>query len=247
MATALPQAVKKLAKFLDYVLGRRPDEFGLVPDEHGFVKIKTLLQALHEDSERSHVRQGHLQMLMLMQRPAVVEIKGDLIRATNRDKLPAMASSDLPKILFTAVRRRAYPVVLEKGIRPGGSPFILLAEDEEMAGRLGRRMDNDPVLLSVNVAQAQAAGTTFQRYGERLCVADFIPAQTFSGPAPPKEKTAPAPSKTPAPAEHPKTPGSFFPDPASIENPGAPRQRKRNVEWKQDRRRARKEKERRWK
>ena len=33
---------KQLAKFLNYVLGRRPDEFGLVMDKDGFVKIKDL-------------------------------------------------------------------------------------------------------------------------------------------------------------------------------------------------------------
>jgi putative RNA 2'-phosphotransferase len=33
---------------LSYVLGRRPDEFGLVPDADGFVRLKDLLKALHE-------------------------------------------------------------------------------------------------------------------------------------------------------------------------------------------------------
>ena len=40
---------KQLAKLLNYALGRDPDEFGLVPDESGFIKIKELLKALHEE------------------------------------------------------------------------------------------------------------------------------------------------------------------------------------------------------
>jgi putative RNA 2'-phosphotransferase len=247
MTAATPHAIKKLAKFLSYVLGRRPDEYGLVPDEQGYVKIKTLLQSLHEDSEWRHLRQSHLNSLMLMQQPAVIEIKDDLIRACHRDQLPeAVGSSELPKQLFTTVRRRAYPVVIERGIRPTGSRYILLSSETQMAERLGRRTDPAPVLLKVQVASSQAGGTTYLKYGERLYLADFIPAQTFSGPPPPKAKPSPAAPGTVA-VEQPKTPGSFFPEPSPIENPSLPRRRKRNVEWRQDRRRARKEKERRWK
>ena len=42
---------KQLAKFLNYVLGRRPDEFGLVTDKEGFVKIKDLIKATSEEEE----------------------------------------------------------------------------------------------------------------------------------------------------------------------------------------------------
>jgi putative RNA 2'-phosphotransferase len=247
--TITPHNIKKLAKFLDYALGRRPDEFGLLPDDHGFVKIKTLLQALREDSEWRHLKEGHLRSLVAMRPCAPIELVDDLIRACDRDDLPApFIPSELPKLLFTYVRRRAYPVVLAKGIRPGGVPFILLSSDMAMAQRLGHRVDNTPVLVSVQVARSKAAGTTFRKFGELLYLADFIDAQSFTGPPLPKEKPTAAPSKPTPAQDRPKTPGSFFPDPASIENPGIPpRRRKREMEWKKDRRRARKEKERSWK
>ncbi|RJQ70712.1 MAG: hypothetical protein C4519_20540 [Desulfobacteraceae bacterium] len=238
-----PQAIKKLDKFLDYALGRHPDEFGLLPDLRGFVKIKTLLQALHEDSEWRHIREGHLRSLMLMQQPAAIEIQEDLIRARNREHLPVAAiATELPRVLFTTVRRRAYPVILIKGIRPGGAPTILLATDTALAQRLGQRTDNAPVLITVKTALAHSAGTVFQKYGEQLYLADFIPAQTFSGPPLPKEKPADAPSKATAAADQPKMPGSYFPDPAIFEKPATPphQRRKREMEWKKDRRRARK-------
>lgn len=245
--TTTPHAIKKLAKFLEYVLGRHPDEFGLLPDSRGFVKIKTLLQASHEDPEWRHLKEGHLHSLRAMQTPCPIEIEDDFIRASNREHLPvAVRPSEFPKLLFTSVRRRAYPVVLDKGIRPAGSPSILLSADTAMAQRIGRRTDNTPVLVTVQVALSQAAGTRFEKYGELLFLADYIPVQTFSGPPLPKEKAVIPPSRaTPAP-ERPSTPGSFFPDPVSFEKPGVPlhQRRKRETEWKKNRRRARKEKER---
>ena len=46
IAMAKPHPLKPLAKFLAYILGNRPDEFGLVPDPDGYVKIKALLKVL---------------------------------------------------------------------------------------------------------------------------------------------------------------------------------------------------------
>ena len=44
---SLQRSPKQLAKLIDYILSRRPDEFGLVPDKDGYVKIKDLLKAVH--------------------------------------------------------------------------------------------------------------------------------------------------------------------------------------------------------
>ena len=52
--------VQRLGKLLFYVLGVRPDEFGLVPDPSGFLTLKEILQALREDPEWSFVGRGHL-------------------------------------------------------------------------------------------------------------------------------------------------------------------------------------------
>ena len=43
------QNVDKLSKLLVYILGRHPDEFGLLPGENGYVKIKELMKSLGEE------------------------------------------------------------------------------------------------------------------------------------------------------------------------------------------------------
>ena len=241
------QHIKKLAKFLEYVLARRPDEFGLIPAPDGFVKIKTLLQALHEDPEWRHLREAHLNTLRATERTGPIEIQGDSIRAIHREQLPPLTRPERwPKILYVAVRPRAYPVIHEKGLRPGAFPFLILSSDMAMALRLGRRLDNAPVPLTIQVAKAQAAGTVFQQYGERLFLADIIYPDCISGPPLPKEKPADSLPKKPI---QPKMPGSFFPDLAAADKHGtAPHQKiqRNEIDWKKDRRRARKEKDGRW-
>lgn len=243
------QEIKILSKFLDYVLARHPDEFGLLLDERGFCKIKTLLQALHEDPEWRHVRQGQLNSLILIERPAPIEMEGNLIRAVQHDYIPDIKpASDLPKLLYTAVRQRAYPVILDKGLKPGGVPYILLCAEQKMAMRLGRRLDNAPILLTIQVAAAQKDEADFFEYGTLFLAKEIAPA-AISGPPLPKDKAqtpqaSPTTTKNVAETVQPKTPGTFIPDIVANETPHQRKSRREEKQWKKDRRQARKEKHR---
>lgn len=241
-----PKAIKQFSKFLSYALGRKPDEFGLIPDNDGYFKIKTVLQALHEDPQWRHVRQADFNTLAITERPAPIEIENDLVRATDRDQLPGITMPDqLPKLVYSAIRRRAYPRVHANGIRPTPPLRVIMSDNLEMARRLGSRMDNSPIILTINTDQAVAAGSTFHRYGDHLYSTDFISVGSFSGPPLPKEKPVTQTTGKEQPPVRPKTPGSYFPDlGGSMASDAAEesRQRRDEKKWKKDRRRARREK-----
>jgi hypothetical protein len=57
--------VTDLSRFLIYILAHRPDEFGLVPDPIGFVSMKELLRAIHEEPGWGYVREGHLREVLI--------------------------------------------------------------------------------------------------------------------------------------------------------------------------------------
>ena len=173
------QKVKKLAKFLDYLLGRRPDEFGLCPDEDGYVKVKDLIKALGEEDGWGYVRQSHLrEVTATLERPPV-ELSGKQIRAVDRSKLivPSFCDS-VPKLLYHPVRQRAYPIVIEKGvIRSDSRPKIVLARERSMAERLGKRMDASPVILTVNTDKLTRLGAALNAFGSVL----FLNRQASGG------------------------------------------------------------------
>jgi putative RNA 2'-phosphotransferase len=204
-----------LAKMLVYVLGRRPDEFGLVPDPEGFVRVKDLLKALHEEDGWRHVNPSHINEVLLSVPEAGLELAEGRIRARNRLG-PSTPDPALPKLLYACIRRRAYLHVHTEGIQVStGAPGVLLAADGEMAARLGRRIDPDPVILTVNVHLLIGSGRTLTPAGEGLFTTDAVPPGTFSGPPLPKEK----PDETRAgggradAAEPEMMPGSFALDP----------------------------------
>ena len=234
----------KLAKFLAYVLGRRPDEFGLVPDEKGWVKIKDLVKAACEEEGWRYVRRSHINEVLLTLPDPPVEAADPLIRAADTSRLsPREPALEPPKLLYTCVRRRAWPHVSEKGIFPSGDNRIVLAADDEMARRIGRRSDADPVLITVNVDRSQENGVVFYTAGKGLFLAGFLPAGGFTGPPLPKEKPQDKKPATPKPEPELNTPGTFrlweMPEPGRRDK-SARKQRKKEIDWKKGRRQLRK-------
>lgn len=199
--------VDKLSRLLVYMLGHRPDEFGLVPDRDGFVAYKELLQAIHEESGWSYVRQSYINEVLLGKDRPLFQPEEKRIRVLKRlwyldfddpsRFLQAQrqgsdyeqikdSKNAVPKILYMAVRRRAHPVVMEKGLKSREGRHLVLSTEKEMALRIGSRRDQRPVLLEVMAGTAESEGVLFYPFGG-LFLCHQIPAKFISGPPVPKE------------------------------------------------------------
>ena len=241
------QSTRRLEKFIVYVLGRRPDEFGLVPEADGWVKLKDLLKAITEEDGWRHVRRSHIDEIVLTQLAPEIDINDNYVRARHRDHLPVpQPVNQPPKLLYTCVRRRAYPVVLEKGIAVTEGEKVVLAAAPDLAMRIGRRRDPHPVLLTINVEQTLTHGVALHRFGELLYLADVIPSDCFTGPPLPKEKPVAAkPAVAPERAPRHEA-GTFVLDPDRFDpasRKSAPTRKHREQDWKKDRRQQRKQKD----
>jgi putative RNA 2'-phosphotransferase len=179
-----------LSKFLSYVLGRKPDEFGLVLAPDGFVKIKDLLKTICEEDGWKYVRRSHIDEILFSLPDPPFEIKEDFIRAKNRSNLPSHTlAENPPKLLFICVRRKAYPYILEKGIFPSGHHSVILSSQQQQAERMGKRRDSEPVLLTVHTHKSIQEGIVFYQAGDTLYLADSIHPGCFTGPPLPKHIT----------------------------------------------------------
>jgi putative RNA 2'-phosphotransferase len=186
--------VTDLSRFLIYILGHRPDEFGLVPDSIGFITVKELLRAVHEEAGWGYVREGHIREVLVGKDRALFAWEEDRIRAAEkRWHLDLQTPSEnTPKILFIAIRRKAHVHVMEKGLFSDRA--LVLSPDRDMALRIGRRRDQKPILLEVMTGPAQQQGVSFHSFGD-LYLAQEIPPEFISGPPVPEEIREPQPPK----------------------------------------------------
>jgi len=231
---------KRLGQFLVYLLGRHPEEFGLVPDADGYVRTKSILAVCAEEPGFAHVRQRDIDALPLVLTPCPVEIDGSRARAVDRSRLAVpMDMAQVPKILWLPIRRRAHARVTEHGSQASAGTPLILAAEQAMAERIGRRQDRNGLLAAVHTAQALATGSSFRHAGGALYITDSISPQAIILPPPPEPEPAhrPAVSKsTPTPRQ--PAAGSIILD--RMPDPAAPhakkdKKRRKDPDWKRER------------
>ena len=230
-----------------YMLGHRPDEFGLLPDNEGWLTFKELLWALHEEPGWGYVREIHLREVLTGKDRSLFNWEEARLRAVDRRWRLNLdePGPEAPKILFIGVRKRAHPHVMEKGLLSAG--FLVLSPDRSMAVRMAARRDRKPVLLEIATALAPDEGVAFYRFGD-LFLASSIPPACIAGPplseedrlAREERKLGRAKKQKPLPVVA-FTPGSFVLEPGR--DPDRSRQKGRQQKgWKERARKARREK-----
>ncbi len=166
---------------MSFILGHRPDEFGLVPDVEGHITYKELLWAVHEEPGWGHVRQSHIAEVLIGKTGSLFEWDENRIRAIDRRWTLDLENPSLnvPKILYACVRRRAHAYVMEQGLK--SDTFLVLTSDSDMAMRIGRRKDHKPVLLEIMTGPAREEGVPFYSFGELFLAREVAP-RLISGP-----------------------------------------------------------------
>ena len=91
-----------------------------------------------------------------------------------------------------------------------GQSHIILSSTRAMAQRIGGRIDQEPILLTVNIDQARSRGVIFHQAGSLIFLAEHIPTEVFSGPPLPKQKIELKKEDKPITATAPMLPGSFL-------------------------------------
>ena len=190
----MPQKNKRkvahLNRLLNYILGNKPDEFGLVPDKEGYISLKELLKAINEEPNMAYVRESHIREVLLYNRDGFFEITEKKIRSIKRNFTPVDKDQDRvhpPKTLYKGIKRKTYPFILKSGLLPGSKEHIVMTKDKDLAIRTAHRLDQTPIILEIKAGVAAENGILFSLFGDSIYLADKIPVQFISGPPLPKE------------------------------------------------------------
>jgi putative RNA 2'-phosphotransferase len=172
----------RASKRLAYVLRHRPDSVGLALDEHGWVGVDQLLDALAASgTSLSRDELVHVVATNDKQR-FELDVGRDRIRARQGHSLAvdlALEPTQPPAVLFHGTPERNVASIRTSGLDRRDRHHVHLSPDSETARRVGARR-GDAVVLVVDAEGMSAAGHTFWRTGNGVWLTDHVPARFIS-------------------------------------------------------------------
>jgi putative RNA 2'-phosphotransferase len=173
----------ELSKEVSFALRHAPWEYELEMDEEGWVSVSQLIDALRNEQKWSDVNVDDLIKMIESSEKKRHEIVGDKIRAFYGHSIPMKIYRDEqkpPQILYHGTARKFEELIYENGLLPKARQYVHLSQDIDTAIQVGKRRDEQPIILLIDAANAYKQGIKFYHGNEKVWLADFIPAEYIS-------------------------------------------------------------------
>lgn len=172
--------MEELSKEISYALRHAPWKYHLELDEHGWVSIEQLLNALHENDQWIGLTETDIADMINQSKKKRHEISNGRIRAIYGHSVPHKIIKEVakpPKILYHGTAKRFLSSIMEKGLLPQERQYVHLSQDVETAMNVGKRHDAKPILLEIDTFKAWENGIKFYYGNEKVWLADEVPAE----------------------------------------------------------------------
>lgn len=173
----------ELSKEVSYALRHAPWEYELEMDEEGWVSVSQLIDALRNELKWSDVNVDNLIKMIESSDKKRHQIVGEKIRAFYGHSIPMKIHRDEqepPQTLYHGTAREFEKAIFENGLLPKARQYIHLSQDVETAIQVGKRRDEQPIILLIDAENAYKQGIKFYHGNEKVWLADFIPAEYIS-------------------------------------------------------------------
>ncbi len=181
---------KQLEKILFAALGRRPDLYGLVLGQGGWITYKALRKALIQEPGLTGLRLAGIKNFFIVTRPERFEWKDEKVRVRPEYQVPKLwepVEVEPPERLYCAIRPAAIPHVMKHGLGHVSRPRqLVMAAERELAQRIGRIRGPDLLPVSVLAGRAWKAGISFFVSVKECFLADHVPPEFLLLPPLPK-------------------------------------------------------------
>ena len=169
----------RLSKRMSLVLRHRPGSVGLTLDEHGWVSVDDLLQALSRHG-RPVTRPMLDEVVRLNdKRRFALDETGTRIRASQGHSVEVdlqLTPVEPPPVLFHGTVARSLKAILDEGLRPMRRHHVHLSADRVTAGKVGARR-GEPVILEIDAAAMASDGHVFLRSANGVWLTAAVPTR----------------------------------------------------------------------
>ena len=170
-----------ISKKMSYALRHNPDKYGLKLAEDGSVAVGTFLRAMNEMHHfEPSLTEDDIRQIMEHADKQRFAIEDERIRALYGHSFQINVNhkqADPPDVLYHGTAHRFLDSIMEKGLLPLGRQYVHLSADVDTAEQVGRRRDNNPVILVIDAKKASEDGITFYIGNDKVWLADRIPPE----------------------------------------------------------------------
>ncbi|MCB1711401.1 MAG: RNA 2'-phosphotransferase [Candidatus Riesia sp.] len=168
-----PKQIKKVSKFLSYVLRHNPDKLHLTIEPGGWADVDEILKAMDNFTLEDLKKVVELND---KKRFAFSE-DGTKIRASQGHSIDVdlkLNQVEPPEHLFHGTCWKSYEAIRKEGIRKQGRTHVHLSDDPVTAMSVGRRKGN-PLVLLVKASNMHNTGATFYKADNDVWLVDYVP------------------------------------------------------------------------
>lgn len=174
----------RLSKEISYALRHKPWEYELEMDEQGFVSINQILLVINERKKYDKIIDiNDLKRVIEISEKERLEIKEDKIRALYGHTIPMhikKIEAIPPNVLYHGTANNVVDLIFKNGLKPMNRQYVHLSIDTDTAITVGKRRDDEPVLLAIDTISAASNGIRFYIGNDMVWLADFIPPEFIS-------------------------------------------------------------------
>ena len=170
----------ELSKEISYALRHAPWEYELELDEEGYVPVQQLIDTINESKKYDRpITINDLKHIIKISDKKRHEINEDKIRALYGHSVPMHISKEPiipPDVLYHGTTHEAFNSIMKNGLKPMSRQYVHLSVDINTAVQVGKRRDNNPIVLIVDAAKAYTDGIRFYKGNEKVVLSDYIPS-----------------------------------------------------------------------
>jgi putative RNA 2'-phosphotransferase len=168
----------RLSKFVSGALRHFPDDAGLSVDDHGWTEYGELVDVVTD--RYSWAEPEHVDAVTATDAKGRFERRESRIRAAYGHSIAVTlepTESTVPERLYHGTATRNVEAIREEGLKPMGRQQVHLSETVEEARAVGRRHDDDPVLLAIDAEAMERDGFDIDRRGTGTYTVARVPPE----------------------------------------------------------------------
>lgn len=172
------EEIDSLGRIMAGILRHFPERFDLHMDEHGWIEVGPMIEAIQEKRAQFHwLRAHHIKAVVETDPKGRYQIDEGLIRATYGHSLAIdldLPTNDIPDRLFYPATEEEADIILEVGLKPADRKKVHLSKTVQDAVNAAAHREGKPVILEVDAQGAIEGGTVIMKAGYTVFITDEI-------------------------------------------------------------------------